>query len=166
MHQQDLFEFKARKRRTDHPKEWKLIALRECPLPEQLQQCDTPERAVHYWNAYVKTATQFNSECECLVVLLLNTRKRIKGHVFVSTGTLDTILVHPREVFRVAITSAAAGIVLVHNHPSGEAMPSEADVKVTRDLIRAGQILQIEVLDHVIVGAGAHCSLRSLGYCY
>ena len=59
-----------------------------------------------------------------------------------ATGTLDTILVHPREVFRPAIVANAAAIVLVHNHPSGDPTPSEADIKVTRDLIRAGQLIE------------------------
>jgi DNA repair protein RadC len=99
-------------------------------------------------------------------VLLLNTRRRIKGHLLVATGTLDTILVHAREVFRPAIVAAAA-VVIMHNHPSGEPEPSEADIKVTRDLIRAGQLPKIEVLDHVIVGAGdKRTSLRELGYFY
>ena len=83
-----------------------------------------------------------------------------------SIGTLDTILVHPREVFCVAIVAAAAAIVVMHNHPSGEADPSDADIKVTRDLVRAGQLLKIDLLDHVIVGRGKHVSLRSLGYLY
>ena len=61
------------------------------------------------------------------------------------------------------MTSAAA-IILMHNHPSGDPTPSEADIKVTRDLIRAGQLLKIVVLDHVMVGTGKHCSLRELGY--
>jgi DNA repair protein RadC len=74
--------------------------------------------------------------------------------------------VHPREVFRPAIIAAAAAIVIAHNHPSGEANPSEADIKVTRDLIRAGQLLKIELLDHVIMGADRHCSLRAMGYFY
>jgi hypothetical protein len=78
--------------------------------------------------------------------------------------TLDTILVHPREVFRVAIVAAAAAIVVMHNHPSGEPEPSEADIRVTRDLIRAGQLLKIDLCDHVIMGHGKHVSLRSLGY--
>ena len=75
-------------------------------------------------------------------------------------------IVHPREVFRCAIIAAAAKIALIHNHPSGEPQPSEADIKVTRDLIRAGQLLKIEVLDHVIVGNPTHSSLRELGYFY
>jgi len=95
---------------------------------------------------------------------MLNTRRRVKGHQLISIGTLDTILVHPRGVFRGAIVAAAAAVVIMHNHPSGEAQPSEADIKVTRDLIRAGQLLKIEVLDHVIMGNPGHCSLREVGY--
>ena len=79
---------------------------------------------------------------------------------------MDAILVHPREVFRAAIVGAAAAILLMHNHPSGEADPSEADIRVTRDLIRAGQIVRIELVDHVIVGRGQHRSLRELGVFY
>ena len=105
-------------------------------------------------------------------VLLLNTRKRLIRVDVISQGTLDTILVHPREVFRAAITGNAASIVLVHNHPSGDPTPSEADIKVTRDLIRAGQLLKIEVLDHVIIGRATeqrtkdYASLKELGYFY
>jgi DNA repair protein RadC len=108
---------------------------------------------------------------EVFQVLLLNTRRRLMGEpVKISDGTLDTILVHPREVFRPAIAASAAAIVLVHNHPSGDPTPSEADIKVTRDLIRAGQLLKIEVLDHVILGRATqerpkdYVSLRELGY--
>ena len=103
-------------------------------------------------------------------MLLLNTRKKLIRVEEISEGTLDTILVHPREVFRAAITANAAGIVLVHNHPSGDPAPSEADIKVTRDLIRAGQLLKIEVVDHVIIGHATssrtkdYSSLRELGY--
>ena len=81
-------------------------------------------------------------------------------------GTMDTLLVHPREVFRAAVIAGAAAVVLMHNHPSGEPQPSEADIKVTRDLIRAGQLMRIEVLDHVIIGNPNHSSLRSMGYFY
>ena len=109
---------------------------------------------------------------EAFQVLLLNTRKKLIRVEEISEGTLDTILVHPREVLRAAITANAAGIVLVHNHPSGDPAPSEADIKVTRDLIRAGQLLKIEVVDHVIIGhataerAKDYSSLRELGYFY
>jgi DNA repair protein RadC len=105
-------------------------------------------------------------------VLLLNTRRRLIRAITISQGTLDTILVHPREVFKAAIAANAAAIVLVHNHPSGDPTPSEADVKVTRDLIRAGQLLKIDVLDHVILGSATkertkdYASLRELGHFY
>ncbi len=103
-------------------------------------------------------------------VVLLNTRRKLIRVDKISQGTLDTILVHPREVFKNAIAYNASAIVLVHNHPSGDPTPSEADIKVTRDLIRAGQVLKIDVLDHVILGRGSkerakdYLSLRELGY--
>ena len=111
-------------------------------------------------------------EVETFQILLLNTRRRLIRVEKVSQGTLDSILVHPREVFRMAISANAAALVLVHNHPSGDPTPSEADIRVTRDLIRAGQLLRIEVLDHVILGtrsqdrAKDYVSLREMGYFY
>lgn len=107
---------------------------------------------------------------ENLQIVFLNTRRRLLGVQTISQGTQDTILVHPREVFAAAITKRAAAIILVHNHPSGDPTPSDADIKVTRDLIRAGQLLQIEVLDHVILGKATnerprdYVSLREAGY--
>lgn len=109
---------------------------------------------------------------ETFQILMLNVRRKLIRVEQVSQGLLDTILVHPREVFQSAIAARAAAIVLVHNHPSGDPTPSEADIKVTRDLIRAGQLLKIEVLDHVILGRATadrpkdYSSLRELGYFY
>jgi DNA repair protein RadC len=109
-------------------------------------------------------------EVEQFSVLLLNTRRKLLSVEKISQGTLDTILVHPREVFKSAIAASASAIVLVHNHPSGDPTPSESDIKVTRDLVRAGQVLKIEVLDHVILGRASHerekdyASLKELGY--
>jgi len=111
-------------------------------------------------------------EVETFQIVLLNTRRRLIDYKDITNGTLDTILVHPREVFKFAIASNAAAVVLAHNHPSGDPTPSEADIKVTRDLIRAGQLLKIEVLDHVIIGRATeerprdYVSLRELGYFY
>jgi proteasome lid subunit RPN8/RPN11 len=164
--QPDLFKTQNPKRRRREPCEWKLIALRECPAPEAMHICDNPEIAVQYWRTHIATSPLHNPECECFAVLLLNTRRRIRGHHLVSIGTMDTVLVHPREVFRVAVVAGAAALVMMHNHPSGEATPSEADIKVTRDLIRAGQLIKIDVCDHVIVGHDRHTSLRELGYFY
>jgi DNA repair protein RadC len=103
-------------------------------------------------------------------VVFLNTRRRMIGMQVMSPGTLDSLLTHPREIFSAAIAKRAAAIILVHNHPSGDPTPSEQDIKVTRDLMRAGQLLKIEVLDHVILGRQTlerprdFISLRELGY--
>ena len=146
------------------PYEYKVMPLRECPTPEALQQCDTPDKAAEYWKLHIATHPHFDPERECLAVLVLNARRRIKGHQLVTIGTQDTLLVHSREVFRLAVTTAAHALILMHCHPSGDPTPSTADITVTRDLIRAGQLLKIEVLDHVIVAASNFSSLRSLGY--
>jgi DNA repair protein RadC len=111
-------------------------------------------------------------DVECFRVLLLNTRRRLIRMEKISQGTVDTILVSPREVFKAAISANASAIVLLHNHPSGDPTPSEADIKVTRDLVRAGQLLKIDVLDHVILGRKTqerekdYASLKELGYFY
>ncbi len=115
-------------------------------------------------------AENLDRNVETLQVLMLNTRHRLIRVAKFICGTLDTLLVHPREVFKHAISDNAAAIVLAHNHPSGDPTPSEADIKVTRDLIRAGQFLKIEVLDHIIIGRATaerpkdYVSLRELGY--
>ena len=145
------------------PSEYKVIALRDCPTPAELLQCDTPQRAVDYWRLHIATSPQFKPDCECLAVLLLNTRLRVKGHQVVTVGLLDQVLTHAREVFRTAIVAAAHSIVLMHNHPSGDPSPSQADIRVTRELIRAGHLLRIEVMDHIVVGNPGHSSLRQIG---
>ena len=126
---------------------------------------DTPEAIANLLREDTRLA-----QVETLQIVLLNTRRRLIRIETISNGTLDTILVHPREVFRPAIAANASAIVVVHNHPSGDPTPSEADIKVTRDLLRAGQVLKIEVLDHVILGRKTeerpkdYMSLRELGY--
>jgi DNA repair protein RadC len=152
------------------PYVYKVVPLREARTPDQMTLCDTPEAAAAYWRLHVPHAEAFDPECECFTVLLLNTRRRIKAHHLVSVGTHDTLLVHPLQVFRLAIMTSAAALVLTHNHPSGDASPSEADIKVTRDLIRAGQLLKIEMLDSIVIGHPAatqpFVSLRAAGYFY
>ena len=148
------------------PHEYKVTALRECPTPADMLECDTPEKIAAYWRLHIATNPYFDSERETLAVILLNTRRRAKGHQLASIGTLDTLLVSPTSVFRLAIVTSAAAIVVAHNHPSGDPTPSEADIKVTRDLIRAGQLLKIEVLDHVVIGRPNFSSLRANGYFY
>src|SRR5207249_1005129 len=103
-----------------HPKEYKVVAIRECPTVDTLQLCDNPENATKYWNTHVETHTYFMSDREHFVVLFLNTQRKVKGHTLMSIGTLDTILVTPREVFRAAIIMGSAAVILMHNHPSGD----------------------------------------------
>lgn len=100
---------------------------------------------------------------EQFLVVLLDGRHRVLRSEPVSRGTLTASLVHPREVFRPAIRDAAAAVVLVHNHPSGDPTPSREDREITARLVRAGEILGIRVLDHVVVAEGGYRSLREDG---
>ncbi|MFH0880594.1 MAG: DNA repair protein RadC [Lentisphaerota bacterium] len=107
---------------------------------------------------------------EIFWVLLLDTKHGLKKPpVEVSKGLLDASLVHPREVFREAICSSSAAVVLMHNHPSGDPNPSSEDLRITRQLIEAGRVVDIPVLDHVILGRARegrsqdYCSLREAG---
>jgi len=153
------------------PPEIRLIKLNDCP-PRDCPLLDTPEKIAELWRESVPQSSWFQIDKELFVLFCLNTRRKLIGYNLVSVGTLDTILVHPREVFRAAIIAGAGAIVVAHNHPSGDSTPSEADVKVTRDLVRAGQLLKIDLLDHIIIGdRGAYpekgyTSLRELGYFY
>jgi DNA repair protein RadC len=134
-------------------------SYRESPL------CDTPERVADLLREPNRLYT-----VEHFQVVCLNTRRRLISVENIARGILDQVLVHAREVFAVAISKKAAAIILAHNHPSGDSTPSEADIRITRDLIRAGQLLRIEVLDHVILGAKTidrprdYCSLRECGH--
>lgn len=98
---------------------------------------------------------------EHFLVLLLNARHEVLGKETVSIGSLNASIVHPREVFRPAVLQAAASIVLVHNHPSGDPEPSEEDLSITKRLVQVGDLLGISVLDHVIVASRGHVSFRA-----
>ena len=100
---------------------------------------------------------------ERFLVVLLDGRHRVLRHELVSQGTLTASLVHPREVFRPALRESAAALVLVHNHPSGDPAPSAEDRDVTARLVRAGDLLGIPVLDHVVVAERGYASLRETG---
>ena len=96
-------------------------------------------------------------------LLTLDAQHRITRDLLVTRGTLTSSLVHPREVFRLAIAEAAAGVIVVHNHPSGDPTPSAEDRAVTRQLVEAGRLLDIPVYDHVIVGADRYFSFAEAG---
>ena len=102
-------------------------------------------------------------EQEHLMVVLLDTRNRLLRTVEVYVGSLNTSLIRIGEVFREAVRTNAAAVIVAHNHPSGDPSPSPEDIAVTRALVEAGRLLDIEVLDHLIIGKDRHLSLRQAG---
>lgn len=96
-------------------------------------------------------------------LILLNTRNKIICFSTISIGTLNSNIVHPREVFKDAIVHNAASVILVHNHPSGDPEPSEDDLEITKRLVESGKILGIEVIDHIIVTKGSFFSFKEKG---
>ena len=101
---------------------------------------------------------------EVFYCIALNTKNHIIQVFEVSSGSLNASIVHPRDLFRRAIACSAASVVVVHNHPSGDPTPSGADIQLTRRLMKAGDVIGIEVLDHVVIGGGGElASLRDLG---
>ena len=96
-------------------------------------------------------------------IVLLDTKHRVLKTAVLSVGTLDASLVHPREVFREAAGGGAAAIVLFHNHPSGDPTPSGEDVALTARLVEAGQLMGIEVVDHLVLAGGRYCSFKERG---
>ena len=119
----------------------------------------------------IKTVADVIGECkeiaiakkEHLLVFFLNARHSIIGKEIISIGTLTASLAHPREIFYPAIGKACAGIILVHNHPSGDPSPSEDDVRLTQRIKQAGNIMGIELVDHVIVGENGSYSFKASG---
>ena len=100
---------------------------------------------------------------ENFIVLCLNTKNKIAGVHTVSIGSLNASIVHPREVFKAAMLNNANGIICLHNHPSGDPEPSREDIEITHRLANAGNILGINVLDHIIIGDGRYISLKEQG---
>lgn len=136
------------------------ITVREKPSGPKLV---TPEACAKYLSPMEEMSQ------EAFVVMTLTTKNDVIHKHLVSLGTLNSALVHPREVFRVAIMDSAASIILAHNHPSGDPTPSAEDIKITRQLVSAGEIMGIKVLDHVVIGSSdenlfqSFLSLREAG---
>lgn len=125
---------------------------------EKVEIVHGPEDAAHY------AMPRFRFEQrEHFAVMLLNTKNHILGLTDVSVGSLSASVVHPREVFRAALRYAAAAMILIHNHPSGDPSPSQEDISVTQRLVRAGKIMDVPVLDHIILGDGRFTSLKEKG---
>ncbi|MCF0146251.1 MAG: DNA repair protein RadC [Eubacterium sp.] len=101
-----------------------------------------------------------HEEKERVICMMLDTRNRLLADVEISRGTVNASMLSPREIFLSALTHRAVQIILVHNHPSGDTTPSQADRVVTRDTVLAGEVLGISLLDHIIIGDGSYTSLR------
>ncbi len=106
----------------------------------------------------------FGLKKEKFLCALLNTKNAVFKDLVVSEGTLTSSLVHPREVFRYAIKEAAASVLFVHNHPSGDTHPSRDDIDITKRLVETGKLVGIHVLDHIIISDGTYLSLMEKGY--
>jgi DNA repair protein RadC len=130
---------------------------------------DRAGAAYEYWKEKIVPSDWYEPEKEMLVCIILDTRHNTIGHNLVSLGSLNECTAHPREIFRPAIVAAAYAFILMHNHPSGDPAPSEADRRLTRRLGEAGTLLQMPIVDHVIVGkegigeASPYFSFREAG---
>jgi DNA repair protein RadC len=118
----------------------------------------TPPSAYAYLAPRLRDAQE-----ERFVALLLDTRSRVFREATISVGSLNASIVHPREVFRTAMSHGAAALLLAHNHPSGDPRPSREDRDLTRTLVEAGKLLDIPVYDHVVVAAEGYFSFREAG---
>ena len=132
-----------------------LDALRAMLRPNQRESITSPEAV-----AALLMAEMYGLEQEELRVVLLDTRNQVIDVVTVYRGTLNSSLVRVPEVFKEAIRRNALSIVVAHNHPSGDPEPSPQDRVLTRELVEAGKLLEIEVLDHLVIGRGRWTSLR------
>lgn len=101
---------------------------------------------------------------EMFIELCLDTKNQVIKEETISIGSLNSNVVHPREVFRTALTESAAHIIVTHNHPSGDPTPSREDIEITKKLTETGKIIGIDVLDHVIIGDGRHFSMKEAGH--
>ncbi len=125
---------------------------------------DSAQLACAYWQQVIQDSACYQADKEMLVTVVVNTRLLPLGHHLVSLGSLNETVAHPREIFRPAVIAAAYGMILMHNHPSGDPSPSQADHQLTRNLRQAAEILRITLLDHVVVGAaGSYYSFREAG---
>ncbi len=128
------------------------------PEPGKKLSVKTPDEVVSLVRGRLR-----GKKKEHFLVLLLNTRGQLIKTSEVSVGSLDSSIVHPREVFKEAMSTSAASVILVHNHPSGDPTASEDDIRLTKRLAEAGEIMGIDVLDHIIIGDKNYLSLKKEG---
>lgn len=118
----------------------------------------SPQEAAYYIMPRLRYETR-----EVFHAIMLSTKNHVLGSPLISMGILNASLVHPRELFREIIHYSAASVILVHNHPSGDPTPSNEDITLTKKLVDIGQLLEVPILDHVIIGDGKYVSLKEKG---
>lgn len=101
---------------------------------------------------------------ECFITILLDTKCRMISHELISKGSLTASIVHPREVYKKAISKSAYSVIALHNHPSGDPSPSKEDIYITGRLKQVGEVIGIPLIDHIIIGDGVYSSLKEQGY--
>src|SRR5512147_350263 len=129
-------------------------------LKDSKKQMKGTEDSVKVFQDILAREDRIEREKEHFYVMVLDIRSRIKLVEVVFVGTLTASLVHPRETFRRAIVEGAASIIIAHNHPSGEAEPSDEDTKITKQMFEAGQVLGIKMLDHIVFAKDRYFSFR------
>ncbi|MDD3223208.1 MAG: JAB domain-containing protein [Clostridium sp.] len=132
--------------------------VREATMLYNIRTINTPKDAVELGRRFLE-----DSDREQLLVCCLDTKNHPIAINVVSVGSLNSSIVHPREVFKPAILSNADSIIIFHNHPSGDPVPSKEDINVTKRLKESGKIIGIEAIDHIIIGDNSFCSLKEKG---
>jgi len=127
--------------------DYKIMLVRDSNITADKKRISHPNDVVNVFQTYLDGADR-----EYFCIAMLDRKGNLLGLNTVSIGSVSSSIVHPREVFKPAIIIGASSIILCHNHPSGDTMPSNEDITVTRKLIEGGKILNIEILDHVIIG--------------
>lgn len=144
---------------VEAPPRYDLSVIRKCTWPQPPTPISGPDDAYQLFSPLMKDAGR-----ERFYVLSLDTASRVLNLDLVSVGTSNASIVHPREVFREAVRRGAIGIIVAHNHPLGNIHPSEDDIRLTRRLMQAGQILGIHVIDHLILAGNEYISLKNEGH--
>ena len=134
-----------------------LVSRMQREKQKQLKIITTPRSVIEYFSFLE------DKDKEEFWVMMLNTKNGVIGSKCVSVGTLNMALAQPREIFNVAVRHMASSIIVAHNHPSGDCTPSMEDIAVTKNIIEAGKLLQIECLDHIIIGKQHSISLKQEG---
>lgn len=132
--------------------------VREASVLYDIRKIGSPKDAVELGEKFLGDADR-----EQLIVCCLDTKNQPTAINIVSIGSLNSSIVHPREVFKPAILSNSASIMLFHNHPSGDPAPSREDISITERIKESGRILGIELIDHIIIGNDSYCSLKEKG---